>query len=135
MQWTAASPILVSPPPNASAWTPPAALGLMPPDDEARINSAIDIFAKVSATLALHFVLRNGALAFSQPLPPLAEGARLAELQPLQIYAEASELSRLFEEVGPVVSDPQSGERSLSPKHVGLLRKIYGGGSPLSQGL
>ena len=32
-----------------------AALGLMPPDVEAQINSAIDIFAKVSATLALQY--------------------------------------------------------------------------------
>ena len=54
-----------------------------------------------SATLALHFVLRNGALAFSQPLPPLAEGARFECVR--------------FARPGAVVRSDPSGRRKPRP--------------------
>ena len=54
-------------------------------------------------------------------LHPLAEGARKAELRPLQIVAEASELTSLLEGVHPIVEDEATGLVTCAPEYTRLL--------------
>ena len=55
-------------------------------------------------------------------LHPLAEGARKAELRPLQIFAEAAELASLLEEVPPIRPDASSAVGcAVSPQYTRLL--------------
>ena len=55
-------------------------------------------------------------------LHPLAEGARLQELRPLQIFAESAELATLLEVEPPLIEDERTGTWSASPAYSSLLQ-------------